>query len=106
MRNLISVMLIVFLPLTLASQTQHRFKVCVHVSGDDETTTSLLKSHLKRELRALGDVDIVGWDGDWEFRIAVVYHEIKTKGGVKTGEFINCTYLPGARTKTLFKGLC
>ncbi len=85
MRNLVSVMLIVLLPLTLASDTQHRFKVYVSVDGDDETTTGLLTSHLKRELRALGDVDIVGWDGDWEFRIAAVYHEIKTKGGVKTG---------------------
>lgn len=79
-------MLIVLLPLTLASDTQHRFKVFVTVDGDDETTTSLLTSYLKRELRALGDVDIVGWDGDWEFRIAVSYFEIKTKGGMKTGE--------------------
>ncbi len=53
MRNLISVILMVFLPLTLASDTQHRFKVYVSVDGDDETTTGLLTSHLKRELRAL-----------------------------------------------------
>ena len=52
MRNLISVMLIVFLPLALASETQHRFKVYVIVDGDDEPTTSLLTSHLKKELRA------------------------------------------------------
>ena len=85
MRNLIYVMLVVFLPLTLASDTQHRFKVHVGVNGDDKTTTGILTSHLKRELRALGDVDIVGWTGDWKYTIRVFYHEIKTKGGVKTG---------------------
>ena len=85
MRNLFSVMLIVLLPLTLASQTQHRFKVFVTVDGDDETTTGLLTSHLKRELRALGDVDIVRYADDWEFVIRVVYQE-HARGGVKTGD--------------------
>ena len=85
MRNLISVILVVFLPLTLASDTQHRFKVYVGVDGKDETTTSLLTSHLKRELRALGDVDIVGYKDDWRFAIRVTYLEHKTEGGVKTG---------------------
>ena len=85
MRNLIYVMLIVLLPITLASQTQHRFKVYVAVDGDDETTTGLLTSHLKRELRALGDVDIVRYADDWEFVIRVTYLERETKGGVKTG---------------------
>ncbi len=84
MRNLIYVMLIVLLPLTLASQTQHRFKVFVSVDGDDETTTGLLTSHLKRELRALGDVDIVRYADDWEYVICVVYKE-HDRGGVKTG---------------------
>ena len=86
MRNLICVMLVVLLPLTLASQTQHRFKVYVDVQGDNETTTSLLTSHLKRELRALGDVDIVRYEDDWEFAIRVAYLERETKGGVKTGQ--------------------
>lgn len=85
MKNLICVMLMVFLPLTLASDTQHRFKVYVKVIGDDETTTSLLTSHLKRELRALGDVDIVvRYEDDWEFRIAVRYLEHEKSSG-KTG---------------------
>ena len=78
-------MLMVLLPLTLASDTQHRFKVYVHVSGRDETTTGLLTSHLKRELRALGDVDIVGWDDDWKFMIRVSYLEHTRVSGVKTG---------------------
>lgn len=86
MRNLISVMLMVLLPLTLASDTQHRFKVYVEVDGDHKTTTGLLTSHLKRELRALEDVDIVGYADDWEYAIRVSYLEHETKGGVKTGD--------------------
>ena len=85
MKNLISVILVVFLPLTLASQTQHRFQVYVRVvEGDDATLTSLITSHLKRELRALGDVDIVGHGDDWEYTIGVIYLEHE-RGGVKTG---------------------
>ena len=86
MKNLICVMLVVFLPLTLASETQHRFKVYVGVGGDDETINSLISSHLKRELRALGDVNIVGYNDDWEYMIIVSYIEIETNGGVKTGD--------------------
>ena len=86
MKNLISVILMVFLPLTLASDTQLRFKVYVSVSGDNETITTILTSHLKRELRALEDVDIVGIDDDWTYVIGVTYVEGELKGGVKTGQ--------------------
>ncbi len=36
-----------------------RFKVHVNVSCSDNTTKSMIESHIKRELRSLGDVDIV-----------------------------------------------
>ena len=85
MKHLICVMLVVFLPLTLASETQLRFQVYVSVGGDNETITTLITSHLKRELRALGDVDIVGYNDDWRYMIDVFYLEHKTKSGVKTG---------------------
>ena len=84
MRNLLSMMLVVFLPLTLASDTQHRFKVYVSVDGKNDTVTSILTSHLKKELRALGDVDIVGSDDDWKYAIRAFYIQM-TKSGVKTG---------------------
>lgn len=85
MKNLICVLLVVFLPLTLASETQHRFKVCVSVSGDDETINSLISSHLKRELRALGDVDVVGFDRDWRYYLSSYYIELETVTGAKSG---------------------
>ena len=101
MKNLISVILVVFLPLTLASQTQHRFQVYVIVSGENDTITSILSSHLKRELRALGDVDIVGWDDDWEYALRVFYLEEETIGGVKTG-WVSIAYIVETRVAKAF----
>ena len=60
-------MLVVFLPLTLASQTQIRFKVYVGVDGDDAHINNVLENHLKREFRLLGDVDIVEFDENRDF---------------------------------------
>ena len=85
MRNLICVILVVFLPLTLASQTQNRFKVAVLVYGDDAHINNVLESHLKRELRLLGDVDIVAADELWHFALQVNYMENTYKNGTKTG---------------------
>ncbi|MCG9131508.1 hypothetical protein J5I95_07500 [Candidatus Poribacteria bacterium] len=85
MRNLICVMLVVFLPLTLASQTQKRFKVCVNVYGDDAQITNTLESNLKREFRLLGDVDIVDFDENWHFVYSTSYLEAKFKDGRKRG---------------------
>ena len=78
-------MLVVFLPLTLASQTQKRFKVAVYVGGEDVHMTNTLESHLKRELRLLGDVDIVEVDENWHFVLATQYLESDFMDGRKTG---------------------
>ena len=50
-----------------------KFKVCVLVSApeEDKTEKDIIESHLKRELRALGDVIIVDEKDDWQFRIRV-----------------------------------
>ena len=85
MKNSICVVLMVFLPLTLASQTQKRFRVTVFVTGDDVHTTNVLESHLKRELRILGDVDIVDIDENWHFVLAIQYLECDFMDGRKTG---------------------
>lgn len=81
MRTLISIFLLIMMPLMLSSETQHRFKVAVRIAGDNETLTNLMTSHLKRELRALGDVDIVRYADDWEYRVSVIYLETKTRVG-------------------------
>ena len=86
MKNLISVILMVFLPLTLASQTQHRIKIYVYVEtqDDDKTEQQIIESHLKRELRALGDIDIVTAEDHWLFRIRVKALGLKYASGRKT----------------------
>ena len=85
MRNLICVMLVVFLPLTLASQTQNRFKVYVGVEGDDAHINNVLENHLKREFRLLGDVDIVESDENRDFILMVYSLRGEFKDGRKTG---------------------
>ena len=77
--------LVVLLPLTLASDTQHRFRVYVEVGGEDQTINTLMSSHLKRELRALGDVDVIGKGDNWAYQIKIYYVEVQRQGGVKTG---------------------
>ena len=79
------VMLVVFLPLTLASQTQIRFKVYVGVDGDDAHINNLLENHLKREFRLLGDVDVVESDENRDFILMVVSLRGEFKDGRKTG---------------------
>lgn len=85
MKNVIYVLLVICLPLTLASETQRRFTVNVFVSGNNAQINNTLESHLKRELRLLGDVDIVEKHENWEFVLAVRYGEIQTVDGRKTG---------------------
>ena len=92
MKKLVLIFCLVMLPLTLASDTQHRFKVYVDVSGDDKQVVNTIESHLKRELRLLGDVDIVGKDDDWEYIIGIFVLEIKWKDGTTTGSFAIAIY--------------
>ncbi len=57
--------------------------VYVHAKKEDKTEQIIIESHLKRELRALGDVVIVGKNDDWEWRIFVTVLGIKFKDGTK-----------------------
>ena len=49
------------------------FKVYVSVFTEekDKMEGEIIESHIKRELRALGDVEIVGFKDDWRFRIRI-----------------------------------
>ena len=83
------ILVIIVIPLTFASDTQHRFKIHVVVTPIDSAKVSeselSLETFVKRELRALGDVDIVGADEDWIFLISFVITEINFEDGTKTG---------------------
>lgn len=93
MKRVIVILLIsCSLQLTLASDTQHRFRVFVDVGGDDEQSVNTIETYLKRELRLLGDVDIVGRDDDWEYIIQVFCMALVRKDGIKTGNFAVAAY--------------
>ena len=78
------------MPLTLVSETQHRFRVFVHVfeaeAGDDPHIRKILETNLKRELRLLEDVDIVDLDEDWHFILDIHCIENKFASDRKTGQ--------------------
>ena len=62
-----------------------RFKVHVDITGSDNTTKSMIESHIKRELRSLGDVDIVDKkDAKYILRLVAIAHTYKSTGN-KTG---------------------
>ena len=77
-RNLfLLVSLMLFLSVTFTgeptrAQKTHNFKVHVSVTCEDEHTKSLIQSYIKRELRSLGDVLIVGNNDQYILNIVAV----------------------------------
>ena len=97
MKNLICVAFVMLLPLTLASETQHRFRISVVVKVvPDEATQSIFLSYVKRELRSLGDVDIVNENEEWHYELnCLVIEQTFANNSRKTGDisiaYIICT---------------
>lgn len=73
------------LVVTFSDNTPFKFKVCVPAYKDDSDLEKRLRSFIKRELRALGNVDIVSLDQDWHFLLTYSAAEVKRKDGTKTG---------------------
>lgn len=63
-----------------------KFKVYVDVyaNKEDKLEADIIESHLKRELRALGNVIIVTEDADWKYRISVAPLGHTLESGRKT----------------------
>lgn len=93
MKKFVTLFCVLMTPLVLASDTQHRFKVYVNVYGDDDQAINTIESHLKRELRLLGDVNVVGIDDNWEFMISISMMTLKFGDGRQTGSFAIGTYM-------------
>lgn len=63
-----------------------QFDVHVEISCDDNNTKSLIESYTKRELRSLGDVELVDRkDATWILSLVAIPHTSKTTGN-KTGK--------------------
>lgn len=70
---------------TVAPDTPFKLKVCVYVRPDDDTDLDTrLEAFLRRELRVLGDVEIVKMDSDWHYLLAFAFFEVERKDGTKT----------------------
>jgi len=80
------VLIVVFIGNAHAPDIQ-KIKVCVVISDadkEDKAEKDIIESHLKRELRALGNVIIVDEKDDWQFRLLISIFVIKYKDGTKT----------------------
>lgn len=89
MKQLLVMSILVFIFVGSAyAPDEQKFKVCVLVSApeEDKTEKDIIESHLKRELRALGDVIIVDGKDDWQFRITVGVLGVNYKDGRKAPE--------------------
>lgn len=63
-----------------------KFNVHVNVSCDDDTTKAMIESSIKRELRSLGDIELVeAVDATWILNLAVIAHTYESTGN-KTGK--------------------
>ena len=73
---------------------EQKFKVCVYVPTDEEAKTEqiIIESHLKRELRALGHVDIVDNTNTWDVCISV--------------RVMNMSYMDGRKSPFVIIGYC
>lgn len=104
MRKKLVLMICLFMfALTLASDTQQRAKVHVHVLAGDENVRKIIDSHLKKELRSQWDVNIVESEADWEHLIEIYAMSADKKDGSPTGMFTIASYdayrVPKARLK-------
>ncbi|MCE2402749.1 hypothetical protein J4G08_17930 [Candidatus Poribacteria bacterium] len=76
MKRFLTVSILVFLAVFIGNAYApdvNKFKVCVVVGYEKEVKTEadIIESHLKRELRLLGDVTIVDEKDDWQWRIQI-----------------------------------
>ena len=83
----ISILVFIFIGNSYAPDVR-KFKVCVFVDADKEDRIEqeqmTIESHLKRELRALGNVVIVDKEDDWEFILMINVLGMEYKNGTKS----------------------
>ena len=82
--------LMLFLSVVFTGETPHaqvpsKFKIYVSVSYDDEHIKSLIQSYIKREIRSLGDVLVVGRDDAQYFLSIVAIERTYRETGRKSG---------------------
>ena len=81
----LSIAIATFVLVFIGQAADVRYKVYVDVQCKDEDTKAFVESHIKRELRALQDVDIGGGIPIPRIFILVIVDEIKYMSGRTTG---------------------
>ena len=93
----------VTIPLTFASDTQHRFRFYIEIGSEEPSALELrLKTLLQKELLTLGDVDIVEVNEGWKFTINFNILEHELDNGKKTGQLSIAHYFAKAVPKDDF----
>lgn len=103
LRAVFIILAVVLIPLAMASDTQHRVKVCVYTDENSSELENEFKSLFQRELRLLGDVDIVNITDDWMFLFQFNIIEPKLSDGSKMGLLAIAHCLSASIPKSNFK---
>ena len=92
MKRFVLITCLLLIPLTLASETQRRFRIAVgvfkgkHDDVHDAYVKDYLQTRLKKELQGLDDVDSVDMNESWHFALVISYFQhTLTEGNQKTG---------------------
>ena len=67
------------------ARASHTFRVNVNVTCEDEDTSELIQSYIKRELRSLGDVAVVNFADAKYILTIIVLEDTYKSSGRKTG---------------------
>ena len=92
MKKFVLLVCLFLIPLTLVSETQHRFRVVINVfegkQGDvnDAFVKEFLEVRLKKEFYLLEDVDIVELNDEWHFEFWICYMQNIFTDGRKSGD--------------------
>ncbi len=108
MKQLLAVSILVFIFVGNAyAPDEQKFKVYVEVLkkvlDEEKNEHDFIESHLKRELRALGNVVIVDEKDDWQFRIFVNLMRTEYKDGSKTQTVVIATSVQRRVPRLYFK---
>ncbi len=91
MKRLLAVSILIFLVGFIGSAyapENQKFTVFVTVDCKDKNTNSLIQTHVKKELRLLQDVEVVGSYDDAIFLFKIIVIEPLTPNGLKSGNIV------------------
>ena len=80
------IVLVIILVLSASFVNSDTIKVCLYTSSEETSTENKVASYLRRELRSLGDVEVVDSWSDWILMVETI--EPTYVSGQKTGGIV------------------